>query len=314
MASILNGNFVRDDMTSKAMGGTELLAHRLIEVVSPEFLEDTQIHFSRVTQEQDKSKKQILYLHDLAEDPAVQHLHQTANVWEKIVFVSHWQRQQYHNEFSNLSYEKTFVIPNAIRPLTMTSRKEGPIKLIYTSTPHRGLDILYATFEALSNQFDIELDVYSSFALYGWTERDKAFQPLFDKLSDHPKITHHFSKPNDVVRAALQNADIFAYPSTWTETSCLCLIEAMSAGLTCVHSSLGALAETSKSVTWQYDYCKSPSDHVNRFYAKMYSVLSLYQQGREHMRGNGMFQKQLTDSVHNMTNFKYNWEKLLYRG
>lgn len=315
MASILNGTFVRDDMTSKAMGGTELLAHRLVDVVSPEHLENVQIHFSRVTQEQDKSKRQILYLHDLADDPAVNHLFQSTTEWEKIVFVSHWQRQQFHDTYKLLSYENTFVIPNAIEPLQMSKRTEGPIKLIYTSTPHRGLALLFPVFKLLAEKFDIELEVFSSFGLYGWNTRDKPFEPLFEMMKDHPKINYHGAQSNEVVRAALQDADVFAYPSTWTETSCLCLIEAMSAGLTCVHSSLGALPETSKGLTWQYDYAKDPQFHINRFYSMMNNTLHLYEtQGRDYMKSSGMFQKQLTDHTHNLNSFKRKWEKVLTSG
>ena len=44
------------------------------------------------------------------------------------------------------------------------------------------------------------------------------------------------------------------YPNTFKETSCLCLIEAMSAGCVCVHSSLGALPDTSNGLTCMYEY------------------------------------------------------------
>ena len=61
----------------------------------------------------------------------------------------------------------------------------------------------------------------------------------------HPKIRYHGTQPNAAVREALTRAHVFAYPSVLRpETSCLCLIEAMSAGLVCVHSNLGALFET----------------------------------------------------------------------
>ena len=41
-------------------------------------------------------------------------------------------------------------------------------------------------------------------------------------------MTYHGFKPNDVVRKALSEAHIFAYPSIWVETSCISAIEAMS--------------------------------------------------------------------------------------
>ena len=58
---------------------------------------------------------------------------------------------------------------------------------------------------------------------------------------------------------------ILAYPSIWQETSCLQLIEAMSAGLLCVHPNLGALPDTSGGVTWMYHWDQNPTIHANRF-------------------------------------------------
>ena len=91
---------------------------------------------------------------------------------------------------------------------------------------------------------NVHLDVFSSFNAYGWAERDEPYQELFDKIEAHPQMTYHGFKPNNIVRNALQKAHIFAYPSIWMETSCIALMEAMSAGLMCVHPNLAALPET----------------------------------------------------------------------
>ena len=83
---------------------------------------------------------------------------------------------------------------------------------------------------------------------------DSYYQQLFTKIKNHPNMTYHSSVPNKVIRESLQNSHIFVYPSTYQETSCLCLIEAMSAGCICIHSSLGALPETSNNLTNMYPY------------------------------------------------------------
>jgi hypothetical protein len=75
----------------------------------------------------------------------------------------------------------------------------------------------------------------------------------------HPKIRYHGTQPNAAVREALTRAHVFAYPSVWPETSCLCLIEAMSAGLVCVHSNLGALFETAAHWTQIYPFHEDPA-------------------------------------------------------
>ena len=313
MASILNGKFQRDDMTSKAMGGTELLAHRLVDNVDSNLLQDFEIQISRTTSK-DSSKRQLLWVHDLAEDPAVAHLNtkEGYDEYEKIIFVSHWQQEMYAI-YLGVPYSKGVVIPNAIQPIEEhTKPDDGTIRLIYTSTPHRGLQLLYPVFDHLSKKYDnIELDVYSSFALYGWDQRDEPFQELFKALEAHPKIRHHGAVSNDEVREALKKADIFAYPSIWKETSCLCLIEALSAGLDCVHSSLAALPETSKGLTRMYEYTESPNDHVQRFAMNLDLAIQDQIHNREVVRSGMEYAKPIVDDVHDLQVFKHKWEDLL---
>jgi UDP-glucose:(glucosyl)LPS alpha-1,2-glucosyltransferase len=152
--------------------------------------------------------------------------------------------------------------------------KDGIIRLVYTPTPHRGLSILAKVFDNLCSKYDnLELDVFSSFALYGWTERDKEFESLYRFLLDHPKANYYGTVSNLEVREALKRAHIFAYPSIWTETSCLCLMEAMSAGLACVHSNLGALYETAGNLTAMYQFHEDLSQHAGMFERMMDVVI-----------------------------------------
>ena len=59
------------------------------------------------------------------------------------------------------------------------------IRLVYTSTPQRGLEILVPVFEKLAEVHpDIHLDVFSSFKIYGWDDADKQFEPLYNRIRD----------------------------------------------------------------------------------------------------------------------------------
>ena len=310
MPSIINGAFIRDDMTSKAMGGTELLAHRLVDNVPKKHLRDWQIHISRLG-EVDKNKRQLLWVHDLANDPAVAHLKNGGwNKFERIIFVSHWQQEMY-NLYLGVPYSHGVVIRNAIDPIEEhTKPDDGTIRLIYTSTPHRGLDILYTVFDTLTKVYDnIELDVYSSFDLYGWKARDKPYEELFDSIKAHPKMNYHGAVSNDKLREALKKSHIFAYPSTWQETSCLCLIEAMSAGLTCVHSSLAALPETSMMQTMMYTYSENMLHHANIFYANLHAAIALH--NNPDLKTLNSYTKSIADSKYNTNRFASQWQGLL---
>ena len=310
MGSITGGKFIRSDMTSKAMGGTELLAHRLVDNVDNETLKPFQIHQSRVDA-RDLNYRQILWVHDLAEDPAVSHLQNEGwKQYEKIVFVSHWQQEQY-KMYLDVPYSHGVVIPNAIKPIEEHSKpNDDVVRLIYTSTPHRGLNILYPIFDMLSRNHNIELDVYSSFGLYGWNERDEPYKPLFKKLEEHPNINYHGARPNDEVREALKKADIFAYPSIWKETSCLCLIEAMSANLLCVHSSLAALSETSMGMTMMYEYTEDINDHARRFGAYLNSAIELMK-SNQNIHQSINYHKPIIDRRYDVENFAKRWSIVL---
>ena len=257
-----------NEVDRDAMGGTELMKYALYDKLPNELLDKFQIIPSRF-RGLEEGKKPIYWVHDLALDPEMEHLKNKG--WERfdgIVCVSHWQRQQIEN-YLGVPASKMHVLQNAIEPIPEHEKPDPKecVNIIYHTTPHRGLDLLYPVMEWIEKQFpDINwhLDVYSSFGIYGWEERDKPYQELFQKIKDHPKMTYHGFVPNEEVHKALQKAHIFALPSIWPETSCIALIEAMSAGCICVHSSLAALPETAANWTLMYDYTEIPNDHCTR--------------------------------------------------
>lgn len=253
-------------MANAPRGGTELMADR-INSLPPELLSKFQIIHSRV-RELDSSKKKIYVLHDLAGDPEVAHLANDGwKRFDKLVFVSHWQQQMY-NAYLGVPFGAGVVLQNAINPIEVHEKPTDKIRLMYFSTPHRGLELLYPAFDHLYEKWGdkIELNVFSSFGLYGWEDRDKPYEKLFDTLKSHKGINYSKAVSNERIREELKRSHILAYPSIWQETSCLVLIEAMCAGLTCVHSSLAALPETAVGSTYMYDYTENKQDHLNRFY------------------------------------------------
>lgn len=299
-----------NELNKKAMGGTELMAHRIEEMLGPDLLSQVQIIHSRVRELDDKKKK-ILVLHDLAGDPEVQHLKNGG--WQKfdmLVFVSHWQKQMYEIQLG-VPPSAGVVLQNSIVPIEQHEKPNDKTTLIYYSTPHRGLNLLYPVYDKLYEEFgsSIELKVFSSFDLYGWPQRDEPYRELFDALENHPGIQYSKSVSNDVIREELKKSHIFAYPSTWSETSCLCLIEAMSAGLIPVHSSLAALPETSMGLSMMYDYSEDPNKHAGTFYNALRTTIQ---------NTNDPYMKQLTtlrkhsaDAIYNTERQGMRWKALV---
>lgn len=181
---------------------------------------------------------------------------------DAIVFVSHWQHEQFRKRF-NLPGEKCHVIQNAVNPYLNLSKPKGKIRLIYTSTPWRGLEVLAKAYKKL-NRDDVELVVYSGTSIYGqsfYEQEHPKYIPIYNELMEAGAIHHEYAS-NDEVRKALQEAHILAYPNIWEETSCLAAIEALMTGCKVVTTNFGALYETCG--TWA-DYVTLDSNLVDRY-------------------------------------------------
>lgn len=272
---IYKGEVVESELSANSKGGTEMMRQRLLDNVNSELLEGFAIHFSR-PRDIPSDVQNILYCHDLAGDPENKVLENKG--WEKFdhfVFVSNWQRDQYIMAFG-IPYSKCSVIPNAVETRYDSEEKEksNRIRFIYHTTPHRGLELVYPIIDALSKEYpSIHLDVYSSFAIYGWPQRDDPYVELFTKIHEHRNMTYHGSVPNEDVIQALKKSHIFLYPNIWQETSCIALIEAIKSGLLCIHPNYGALPETAANATVMYDYNEDAATHANLAYAITKGVL-----------------------------------------
>lgn len=302
----------RNELNMNAMGGTEMMQKALQERLPKDISDQFQIIPSRV-RNLDSNKLPVLWLHDLAEDPESQHLRDSGsrNRFKRLVFVSHWQFSNYH-KILGIPYRESIVLKNAIDPIpNHTKPKDGPIRLIYHTTPHRGLDILVAVFEQIAAKWGdrIHLDVYSSFKIYGWEQRDEEFKRIFDLCREHPNITYHGTVPNDEVRKALENSHIFAYPSTWQETSCIAAIEAMSAGCSIVCPSLAALPETTSNFSLMYPYDEDKMQHGHMFYQVLNAAIESFWE--EDMQTKLQFQRLYTNTFYTWDLRIQEWEGLL---
>lgn len=230
-------------------GGTEILTANLNKYLKDSKIDQVNLMVSFCDHSiLSNTKPNILWQHLNTDQRVAASLSdpQLVNRLDKIVFVSDWQRKKFCREFS-IPLSKTSVIHNAIEPIEFVEKpRDGKIKLIYTSMPFRGLDILLDAFTWLNRQ-DVELVVFSSNIIYGKsysTAVGRAYDHLFERCRRTPGVIYRGYAMNRAVRTELKNAHILAYPSTFEETSCLTAIEAGAAGCRIVTTDLGALTET----------------------------------------------------------------------
>lgn len=304
-------NFILNELNANSNGGTELTTRRLYDCLSEDDLTGIQIVTSRV-RELDQNKIRIYHAHDLPLDQECQFLNEEGlrDRFQKLVFSSNWQYQQFRDYLGVPYSQQSTVIETGIDPIPFAEKSKDKIKLIYTSTPHRGLEILVPVFTQLAKIYpNIELDVYSSFGIYGWEERDAPYEPLFKICRAHPQINYHGWQPNDVVRKAYQEAHIFAYPNIWPETSCRSLIEAMSAGCFCVHPNFGALPETSGGLTVMYSGDTDINVHANIFaHTLVHAIENINNNDLTNLLG---YVKSYADMKHSWDNIGIKWKGLI---
>jgi len=292
---------------AKAKGGTEMMAERIQEALVESGCEDKiNIIHSRV-REVDPDKLNVYVVHDTWRDPECGHLkiEKDRERFAKIVFVSNQQLQSFHLGL-NVPYSESLVMKNAIDPIDLVEKPTDRINLIYHTTPHRGLELLVPAFEHMADTIpNLYLDVYSSFKIYGWDQRDVQYEGLFQRLKDHPRATYHGYQPNEVVREALKKAHIFAYPNIWPETSCIAALEAMSAGCDVVCPNFEALPETTAGFATEYQYSENLQEHLNTFASALYYSISSI--NNEFVKGKLRAAKQVIDTQYSWHVRKQQW-------
>ena len=99
--------------------------------------------------------------------------------------------------------------------------------------------------------------------LYG--QSDDGYRHLLNRAASTPGVRYLGLAPNDEILEALQDVDILSYPCTFRETSCISVIEAMSAGCRVVVPALGALPETTAGFASIYPWSGDYQTHLDNF-------------------------------------------------
>lgn len=118
-----------------------------------------------------------------------------------------------------------------------------PARLVYLSTPFRGLGVLLDAFPAIRAAVPpATLHVWSGMAAYD--QPDDPFRPLYERAAALPGVVRHEPVPQQALVPALQAAALMVYPATFSETSCIAAMMAIAAGVPVVASDRAGLPET----------------------------------------------------------------------
>lgn len=251
----------------KPYGGTEIQYDYLNKYVSNALLDKVQITTSVPEKEPLHPRiPNILWIKNSYDQPNLTEWFKDKSNHSKYqyyVFNSHWCYEKYRM-FYDIPDTRSVVIKNAIDYDELVTKvdfsKKDKIKLIYFSTPWRGLDVLLDAMESLQDDPDITLDVYSSTIIYGnqfQQENEKAFTYLYDKAKSLKNVNYKGYLQHNKLVNILHTYDVNCHPSTWEETFCISAMESLAAGLVLISTNLGAIPETAAEFGIYMPYTKN---------------------------------------------------------
>jgi glycosyltransferase involved in cell wall biosynthesis len=197
-----------------------------------------------------QAKRKLLWTGDSDEQPYSIGLgdRRVVEQTDLLLTVSTWQSQVLC-ERSGFPREKTFIMGNGVDLELFVGAEERVRKrLIYSSVPYRGLQLMPEILEALVERHpDLEFHSFGGFAVYDDRvhENDKRdHQALLERLSRFPQFHNHGNVTQRQLAREMMRSSILAYPNTFAETSCITALEAQAAGCAIVSSALGAMPES----------------------------------------------------------------------
>ena len=203
----------------------------------------TQIDFKK-----DYNAKQVaLWTHDIPDDPVYESLEECYPSLDKVFVLTEFHKEELIKKFPFVKEEKIFIAPNGIDMRRYKDREnieKVPGRLIYSSTPFRGLDILAEVFPRIKARVPhANLKVFSSMKVYGEGYDDNQYVSLYNMLNDTPGIDYVGTVKQDKLAEEFAKAEVLAYPNTFPETFCITATESMAGGTPIVTSNFAALKE-----------------------------------------------------------------------
>jgi len=197
---------------------------------------------------------------------------------------------------------KIIIISYGFDPITKNENKFNEvekIKIIYTSSADRGLEILCESLKYIEEDF--ELKIFSNIYPDLLEENN-----IFSQSSKDKRVVFFGQTPRNTVRKYFSESHIWAYPSTFLETFCLSLVEGISAECLSIYPNIGALKETSNGIGICYEYEDNKDLHAKLF-AKILTDSIIKIKNKEFNPKN---QSQTIEESYNWKKFEKDWERL----
>lgn len=165
--------------------------------------------------------------------------------YEKLLCLSPFH-SRYVQAMQGVPEDKIWVTRNGISPARFKKPAivKNPFKLVYPSSPDRGLDRAMEITDIIRKTHPIELNVY-----YGFDNLYKfGLGPMADRLkamaASRPWVKLHGFTQQDKMVEEFRDASIWLHPANFIETFCITALEMLCSGIYPVTRRLGALQDT----------------------------------------------------------------------
>lgn len=193
----------------------------------------------------------VLWVHDVDCGPALTHKRNMR--FDRIFALSNWHKSILRRCYPLVDPSKIVVTRNGIDLERFAGKeKRNARRAIYSSSPDRGLETLLDVWPVARKSIpDAELHCFYGFE--NWQKsaelsKDenqlKMVRYLMDKIKRTPGVTMHGRVSQSELAREFMRSGVWAYPTGFTETSCITAMEAQAAGCRIVTSPLAALNET----------------------------------------------------------------------
>jgi len=297
-------------------GGTEIQVEYLQKYIKPELLDKVQITTSVPEKiPLSATRLNVLWVHNSYDQANLYPWFQNKlnhGKYDWYVFNSHWTYEKYRY-FHKIPTENSLVIKNGFDDcLTIknTFKNDKKIKLIYTSTPWRGLSVLLDAMEQVKSD-NVELDIYSSTQIYGDQFKqfnDKEFVHLYDRAKTIKNVNYKGYLNHKELMKILHTYDAYVHPSIFEETSCMAAMEALACGLVAVTTDLGALYETCCDFPIYVPYLNNYKALATQF---AYTIEALPDIMKDIDEDKMRFQQKYYRQFYHWDVIKTNWERFL---
>lgn len=182
--------------------------------------------------------------------------------FDTILTLSNWATDYLLSFYPFMERKKFIKTSNAINTSLYRKQVErNPNKLIYSSSPNRGLQMACQIFQQVHKRIpSTELHVYYGFTNWEETLKKKKDSNeliemrLIKGLAESTEgvYLHGRVSPAELAEAQLSSS-VWLYPTKWHETYCITALEARAAGLRTITSKLAALPEVVNGVLLEGD-------------------------------------------------------------